>query len=70
MKFKEDGTEWYNYFFLRLDDTIGYYFAWNGTKRPAFPDHYFKSTTNAREWIKTYNWKQVVDEEFEREILA
>jgi hypothetical protein len=67
--FKDDGSEWYNYFFIRLDDVLGYYFAWSGSKRPAFPDTYFKCTSNARSWIKAHNWREAVDEEFEKEIL-
>lgn len=69
MDYKQDGTEWYNYFFLRLDPSIGYYFAWIGSKRIAFEDKYFKCTTNAKQWITSHNWREAVDEEFEREVL-
>jgi len=68
--FKDDGSAWYNYFFIRLDNSIGYYFAWSGTKREAFPGRYFKCTTNAKTWILSHNWKEAVDEEFEKEVLT
>ena len=68
--FKDDGTEWYNYFFIRRDDYCNYYFAWIGTKRPVWPDESWRSVENMRNWIITANWKSKVDEEFEKEVLC
>lgn len=69
VEYKDDGSEWYNYFFIRNDPTIGYYFAFIGSKRIAFPDIYFKCTENAKHWIRSFNWRIVLDEEFEKEVL-
>ena len=68
--YKEDGTEWYNYFFIRRNVPEGFYFAWIGSKREVFPDVYFRCSTNARTWIMTQDWKKIVDEEFEKEVLG
>lgn len=69
--FKEDGSQWYNYFFIRLDFNIGYYIAWIGSAEPAFPDKYFRCGQNARAWISTHsNWRAAVDEKFEKEVLG
>lgn len=70
MKFKEDGTQWYNYFHIRLNNEGHYYFAWNGSNRNAFPDAEFKAHDNAKYWIIKHNWRQAVDEEFEKEVLS
>lgn len=68
MKFKEDGTQWYNYFHIRSKPE-GYYFAWNGSTREAFEGHYFRCVTNMKAWILNRNWKEIVDQEFEKEVL-
>jgi len=68
MMYKEDGSEWYNYFHIRQNER-GYYFAWLGTRTNAFPEHHFRVEDNMKRWIKDYNWRIVVDNEFEKEVL-
>jgi len=68
--YETDGSEWYNYFMIRQNDLGHYYFAWIGSKREAFGEHCFKCTSNAKTWISDYNWREAVDEEFEREVLS
>lgn len=64
-------TAWSDYFFIRLDDSIGYYLAWKGTKRPVFSDKYFRTYESCRTWIKDNDtWRQAVDIEFEKEVLG
>lgn len=75
IKFKEDGSQWYNYFSIRLDTQQeklrgkGYYFSWRGEKRIAFPE-WFETSVDARMWIHQYNWREAVDIEFEKEVLG
>jgi hypothetical protein len=70
INFKSDGSEWYNYFKVRYDFGLGYYFALIGTCKNAFPDMYWRSTENMKLWIKEDSrWRQRLDEEFEKEVL-
>ena len=73
---KEDGNQWYNYFSIRLDDQqrrsigAGYYISWRGKPKIAVPNMWFSDARAAREWIKTNNWRAIVDKEFETEVLG
>jgi sarcosine oxidase delta subunit len=68
--FKTDGSQWYNYFMIRQNDEGHFYFAWISSRQEAFPNKCFKCTANAKEWILGFNWKEAIDEEFEREVLS
>lgn len=59
---------WHDFFFIRLADDIGYYIAWKGTKDNAFPDKYWRSHDNARNFAIA-NWRTQVDLMFEKEVL-
>lgn len=71
MNFKKEDFKWCDYFLIRRDPNVGlYYFAWcNDTKDNAFPDVYFKCSTNAIKWIRK-NWREAIDEKFEKEIFS
>lgn len=75
IKFKEDGSQWYNFFCIRLDDKQqrltgkGYYLSWNGPARVAFPV-WFAHSGDARAYILSINWREAVDAEFEKEVLG
>lgn len=68
MKYKDDGSEWYNYFQIRRNDLKGYYIAWIGTTRMASPKGW-TTFDECRDWMISTNWRTLVDEEFEREFL-
>lgn len=70
--FKSDGSEWYNYFQIRKNDEGHYYFAWIGSKRRVFTGEgeIWRSPENMKRWIVTQDWKSLVDEEFEKEVLG
>ncbi len=72
---KEDGSQWYNYFCIRLDDKQhrltgkGYYLSWSGKARIAFPV-WFAHSGDAKDYVKSINWREAVDAEFEKEVLG
>lgn len=73
IRFKEDGSQWYNYFHIRYDQTKGYYFSFNGKVKNAFPGEYWHSSQHShmRRWICEDNrWRIRLDEEFEQEVLG
>lgn len=76
IEFKEDGSQWYSYFSIRLDGQkryeqgAGYYISWRGVKRIAVPNTWFSDSSGAREWFKENDWRKIVDTEFEKEVLG
>lgn len=64
----EDGSQWYNYFSIR-QNSMGYYIAWRGKPVPAF-SMFYETVHEAREFIMKANWREVVDEAFEKEVLG
>lgn len=68
MKYKDDGSEWYNYFQIRRNDLKGFYVAWIGTTRMVSPVSY-SNFDDCKDWITNTNWRMLVDEEFEKEVL-
>jgi len=67
--FKEDGSQWYNYFHVRKYNEGVFYIAWNGTKENAFPGLDWKEYGYAKDWITTYGWQKLVDARFEKDVL-
>ncbi len=77
--YKDDGTQWYNYFAIRLDQNRqkifhitgegGYYISWRGRASNPF-NRYFNTPGEAREYIMCIPWRQAVDAEFEKEVLG
>jgi hypothetical protein len=65
----EDARKWWDYFWITADEDGNYYFSWYGTRNNAFPDKCWRSIDNMKKWINE-NWRQILDEEFEKEVLG